>query len=122
MILFSKGTEIDINEQIILSLRAKWPTKPVENELHLMYLFLVRRPASRPVNIWRFIDNWLKKSPDIVRPLPNVGFWWTTDERTLNYGRGIGLEPRPGETMSAFRDRINAKQGTGNAQVVRLKG
>jgi uncharacterized protein YdaU (DUF1376 family) len=39
------------------------------------------------------------------------GGWWTSDGKTIAHGACIGLHPRPGESMSAFRDRINEKEG-----------
>jgi hypothetical protein len=39
------------------------------------------------------------------------GGWWTSDGKTIAHGASIGLHPRPGESMSAFRDRINEKEG-----------
>lgn len=36
--------------------------------------------------------------------------WWATDGATLKEGERLGLKPRPGESMSQFRDRIREAQ------------
>lgn len=74
-----------------------------------MHLWLLRYEKRRPANLWRFIDTWLKRAPETVRPPPVVNAWWTTDERTVNQGRAVGIEPRPGETMAEFRNRLADK-------------
>lgn len=32
--------------------------------------------------------------------------WWTTEKRTLAYGVELGLQPRPGESMPDYRERL----------------
>ena len=40
-------------------------------------------------------------------PKPSAGGeWWSTESGTLNYGREIGVEPRPGESMADYRKRL----------------
>jgi hypothetical protein len=111
MILPTKSGPLELSESLIAALCVKWPTKQVDRELSLMLLYLERRKAMRPVNGWRFIDNWLKKSPDVVAPLPRVAAWWATEQRTLNQGAGLGMTPRPGESIHEYRERIRMKMG-----------
>lgn len=105
----ARGAE-EISETTISALQTKWPTKNVRSELDRAHLWLLRNAASRPANVWRFIDNWLRKCPDVRKPQPTiVEAWWTTEARTINYARSLGMEARPGESMEQFRDRIRSK-------------
>lgn len=112
MKLSGKTGEVELSTDTIAALKARFPTKNVERELALAHLWLLKNPSSRPVRMIRFLENWLRKADSVIRPDPVVvAAWWVSDERTLNQGRALGLEPRPGESMPAFRDRINAKLG-----------
>lgn len=104
--LQSKGGEIELSTETVMALQARWITRDVENELLKMHLWLLQHPTRRPVRIWRFIDVWLERSPAVKRPTTVVNAWWATDERTINQGAAVGINPRPGETMAAFRDRL----------------
>jgi hypothetical protein len=107
--LWTKTTEVEIDEQTIEALQSKWPSRDVQVELKRMHLWLLRYPVRRPATIWRFVDNWLKKAPAVIRPPTIVYAWWATDERTINQGAALGLEPRPGESMVQFKDRVGDK-------------
>ena len=96
-----------ITDDLIAALQQRHKTKDVRSEVLKMHLYLTRYPKRRPVMIWRFVDNWLKRSPATVRPLTVVNAWWTTDERTINQGAALGVNARPGETMAQLRDRIS---------------
>jgi hypothetical protein len=110
MLLVLKDSTLELDDVAIKALRQKFPTKAVDKELGQMYLWLTRYEKRRPSNGWRFIDTWLRKSPNVNRPPPVTVFgWWTSDERTVNQGAALGLSPRPGETMAQFRDRIHVK-------------
>lgn len=39
--------------------------------------------------------------------------WWASEATVLAEGKRLGLEPRPGESMVAFRGRIEVKQAGG---------
>jgi hypothetical protein len=45
---------------------------------------------------------------DIPEPkkTPQLLAWWTSDSGILAKGRELGIEPRPGETMYQFKDRV----------------
>jgi len=107
--LKTTGADIGIDDVLLAGLKRRYPTKDVEGELSTMALWLERYPKRRPVNGWRFVDNWLTRAPAVVKPPPVMHAWWTTDERTINQGAAVGLAPRAGETMATFRDRIAAK-------------
>jgi hypothetical protein len=109
MRLTGKDSELELSTDTVDALRRKWPTRDVANELAKMHLWLLRYPRRRPVNVWLFVENWLRRAPAVNRPPPVVNAWWTTDDRTINQGAAIGLSPRAGETMATFRDRIAAK-------------
>ena len=106
MLLQTKAGLVELSTDTISALQSKWPSRDVPAELARMHLWLLRYPKRRPANVWRFVDAWLKKAPEVRRPPPVVNAWWTTDERTLNQGRAIGVEPRPGETMAEFKERL----------------
>jgi len=78
----------------------------VEAELLKMNLWLTRYPKKRPVRMWVFIDRWLKNAPAVLMPPVLVEAWWSTDERTLNQGKAVGILPRPGEGMQDYRVRL----------------
>ncbi len=78
----------------------------MDAELCKMHLWLLRNPKGRPVRMWLFVDKWLNKAPAVKRPPPVVDAWWTTEQRTINQGRALGMEARPGETMAQFKDRV----------------
>lgn len=110
MRLSTATQDVEISADVVAALKVKFPTKAVEAELLKMHLWLLRYEKRRPKNIWRFMDTWLKESPNVVRPAPTVMFgWWTSDERTINQGAAVGISPRPGETMAQFRDRVSEK-------------
>ena len=107
--LWNEKGEVEIEDQTISALQAKWPSRDVSHQLLLAHLWLLRHPARRPANIWRFVDNWLKKAPAVKRPPVLVNAWWATDERTINQGAAVGIQPRPGESMASFKDRVADK-------------
>jgi len=112
MILQAKAGEVDISPDTIKALRLRYRSVDVESELLKAHLWLLRYPKRRPVNLFRFIDNWLSKAPAVLKPDTVVTAWWSTEERTINQGAAIGLTARPGESMAAFKDRIaNAMKG-----------
>lgn len=109
MLLQCKSGWIELSTDTVAALKRKFPSRDVDAELAKAHLWLLRYPKRRPVNVWRFLDSWLKKAPETHKPPPVVNAWWTTDERTVNQGAALGLSPRAGETMANFRDRIAAK-------------
>ena len=117
--LESKDGSVELTPQTLEALRLTWPTKDVRTELAKKHLWLLANPARRPANIWRFVRNWLKKAPDFVKPAPMVAAWWTTEARTLNMGESLEMKPRAGESLSEFRDRINARLA--EREVTRIK-
>lgn len=107
MRLLTATGEMELSTEVVGALKLKWPTKAVDAELLKMHLWLLRYEKRRPKNVWLFVDNWLRKSPNVIRPAPTVMYaWWSSDDRTINQGAALGLSPRPGESMQAFRDRI----------------
>lgn len=110
MELHAKSGPIAIDDPVIRALQAKNPTKDVARELDAMALWLARHPGRRPVNIWRFIDNWLRKADAVIAPPPaQVAAYWATPERTVNQGKALELPSRPGESMEQYRQRIAAR-------------
>lgn len=106
MILEAKGGAIELSTETIAALQLRWTTRDVASELAKMHLWLLRYPKRRPASIWRFVDNWLKAAPAVRKPSIVVNAWWSTEERTLNQGAAIGCNPRPGESMAQFRERL----------------
>jgi hypothetical protein len=37
---------------------------------------------------------------------PKLVAWWTSDAGIMAKGKELGIEPRPGETMYTFKDRV----------------
>lgn len=109
MELTTRDGAVELSTDTIAALKRKHPTRDVDAEIAKMHLWLLRYPKRRPVNVWLFVDNWLRRSPAVNRPPTVVNAWWTTDERTINQGAALGLQPRAGETMASFRDRIADK-------------
>lgn len=109
MELTGKDHVVELSTDTVVALKRKFPSRDVDGELAKAHLWLLRYPKRRPVNVWRFLDSWLKRAPETQRPPPVVNAWWTTDERTLNQGAALGIAPRAGETMANFRDRIAAR-------------
>lgn len=99
---------LQLTDDLIAALQKRYPTRAVKDELLKAHLWLTRYEKRRPINVWRFVDNWLERAPATVKPPTVVNAWWTTDERTINMGASLGLQARPGESMAAFRDRIAA--------------
>lgn len=100
---------LEINDETARALQVKWAKKNVAQELALMHLWLEQHESRRPANVWRFVDNWLKKAYDVRMVAPTVAAWWATDERTINQGAALGLSARPGESMQQYRSRIAEK-------------
>ncbi len=109
MILESRSGPVDLSTDTMSALQIRFPSRDVPSELLKAHLWLLRYPARRPASIWRFIDNWLKKAPAVIRPATVVHAWWATDERTINQGAAVGISARPGESMSDFRNRVSLK-------------
>ena len=109
MLLSGKNESVELSPETVTALQSKFPTRDVPAELAKMHLWLLRYPKRRPANIWRFVDTWLKRAPEVRKPPTVVNAWWTTEQRTLNQGAAIGIQPRPGETMAEFRDRVADK-------------
>lgn len=107
VVLAGKNNEVAFDPQMIAALQSKFRTRDVRGELLKARLWLLRYPARRPVNVWRFVDNWLKRADAVVAPPPvTVVAWWATDERTVQQGHALGLSARPGESMAQFRERV----------------
>lgn len=49
---------------------------------------------------------WEDEIEVVQKPKPVVQAWWTSDNATLAYGSSKGVQPRPGESMSDYRDRL----------------
>lgn len=49
---------------------------------------------------------WEDEIDVVQKPKPVVQAWWTSDNATLAYGSAKGVQPRPGESMSDYRDRL----------------
>ena len=62
-------------------------------------------PASW-LNQQRFYDE--LEMPE-VKPKIQLVAWWSSDAGILAKGRELGIDPRPGETMYAFKDRVAEK-------------
>lgn len=109
VVLTGRNGDLVFDPQMISALQSKWATRDVMAELLRARLWLLRYPARRPANLWRFVDNWLKKAPAVVRPQTVVNAWWTSDERTIQQGHALGLSARPGESMAQFRERLSER-------------
>jgi hypothetical protein len=109
MELQGKAGPVELSTDTIAALKVRFPAKHVDSELLRAHLWLLRNTSSRPVNIWRFLDHWFAKAPDVIRPPAVVNAWWATDERTINQGAAIGIQARPGETMAQYRSRVADK-------------
>ena len=108
--LKSKNGVVELNDVTIRALKAVWKTKDVDLELNRMILWLEAHPNRRPAYFWTFVKNWMRKAPDVIPPPMPVGAgWWRAADATLETGNALGLPPRPGEEMSAYRERIAAK-------------
>ncbi len=107
MNLESADGPVAIDSDTSSALQQRWATRDVPAELLKMHLWLLRYPKRRPQYLYRFIDNWLKRAPPVKAP-PTlvVNAWWTTEERTLNQGAAVNCNPRPGESMQQFRERL----------------
>jgi hypothetical protein len=107
--LQAKNGVVELNDITIRALHQAWPTKDVDTELAKMHLWLLAHPHKRPTYFWTFTRNWLRKSPDVTPPPMPVGAgWWRSPEATHEVAKGLGLYARPGEEMSAYRERIAA--------------
>lgn len=62
MRLEAKGGAVDVGEDTSRALAAKYPAVDVDGELLKMHLWLLTNPGGRPVKIWRFVDNWLRRA------------------------------------------------------------
>lgn len=100
----------ELSDEVINGLELRYPNANVRNELSLMALWLAKNPASRPKRLVRFCENWLKKASPKLRAVPKiVPQWWQSDEGTMAQARILNMQPRPGEEMRQFRDRLMAK-------------
>lgn len=107
MILHCKNGTVEVNDVTIRALKKAWPTKDIDTELAKMHLWLFLHENRRPTYFWSFIRNWMRKAPDVNPPPPPPhANWWKSEEATLEVSRGLGLYPRPGETLSTFRERV----------------
>lgn len=109
MKLLAKHGPVELSPEALRGLAVKWPGVNVEDQLALMALWLERHEKRRPVSIWRFIDAWLRKvapKKPVLEPIERA--WWTTPEKTLAYGKHVGVEPRRGEEMNNYRERLFA--------------
>ena len=108
--LKAKNGVIELNDVTIRALKEVWKTKDVDTELAKMHLWLEAHSERRPVYFWVFMRKWMVKAPDVSPPPMPVGAgWWRGVEATLEAGAALGLPPRPGEEMSAYRERIAAR-------------
>lgn len=107
MRLATKTGVVDISPEALRGLAVKWRGVNVEDQLALMALWLERHERQRPANIWRFIDNWMRKVKPVKPLLAEVEkAWWTSDQKTTAYGTHVGINARPGESMSEYRERL----------------
>lgn len=110
MHLPTKSGAVELPEAAVAGLRVKYRGVPVDDQLALMALWLEQHPTKRPANVWRFVDNWLRKVQPKKAPMVDVEKgWWATDSKTLDYGVHVNIMPRMGETMSDYRERLFAE-------------
>lgn len=109
MKLHGKAGPVELSPEAVRGLAVKYPGINIEDQLALMALWLERHEKRRPVNVWRFVDAWLRKvqpKRPVIEPIERA--WWTTEEKTLAYGKHVGVEPRRGEEMQPYRERLFA--------------
>ena len=127
--VFARDGEFELTPELVRSLIATYPTVNVRRELERMYLWTFKNPSRRWDLPLRGIESWLRreekraaerkatarqqqKANELaykqgVRPQGGVSTaWWSTDEATLAYGRQKGIEPKRGESMPAYRQRL----------------
>lgn len=99
--------DCELSEEVIAGLGLRYPNTNVRNELALMALWLAKNPASRPKRPMRFVENWLRKASPKLKAVPKiVPMWWQSDEGTMAQARLLGIEPKRGEEMRAFKERL----------------
>ena len=79
--------------------------------------------AARETDQWRrdggayipYPATWLRQERwddvfevEIDNPIVKTDAWWTTDEKTMEHGRKIGVAPRAGESMNDYKQRMKA--------------
>jgi len=117
MILLSSDGEFNLTEDMIQSLRLKFPHVDVDRELAGIHLWLHRNPSRRWKYPLRGIEKCLKKKEAKARAngaklhivtSKQAEKWWETEEATVAYAEKIGMPARPGETFAAWRKRLRA--------------
>lgn len=61
MLILGRAGAVEVDEVAMRGLELKYPGVRVADEMAKMHLWLLRHPAKRPANVWRFLDNWLKR-------------------------------------------------------------
>lgn len=74
-----------------------WKTKGTEREF-------IPLPKT-----WIYQARWEDEIDQPKQQVPKLIAWWASDSGILEKGRELGIEPRPGESIFQFKDRIAAK-------------
>jgi hypothetical protein len=105
--LRAKNGPVELSDMTIRALKQTYPTKDIDLELARLHLWLETHPERRPTRFWVFLKNCLRKAPDVLpQPMPAAAGWWLSESATLELGRSLGLEPRIGEEMRQYRERL----------------
>ena len=130
MKVYAQDGEFELTPELVRALVATYPSVNVRRELERMYLWTLKNAARRWTNPVRGIEAWLKREArkiaarkeserqqvkrtevSYLKGVPTKSSdppWWATDEGTLTYGRQKGVNPKLGETMANYRQRLRA--------------
>jgi hypothetical protein len=109
MKLPTRDGEFDLTDDMIAALAIRFPAVDAREQCLLAYWWLMRCPARRPVNMPRFIENWIKKAkPKSAKPrlVSNQ-----MSERDIDeLGRKLNIPARAGENYPSYLRRLLAAQ------------
>lgn len=109
MKLPTRDSEFELDDDMIEALSVRYPAIDVREESLKLYWWLMRKPSSRPVNMPRFVENWMKKAKPKTVKLQLVSGKMTPMEIEA-LGRKLGIPARAGEDYGPYLRRLQLAQ------------
>jgi len=117
------GKEFTIRQSHVDEWQAAYPAVDVVRQLAAMRQWCLANPANRKTakGVLSFCNRWLCKEQDRPRPAARAspggsGAWWATDQSVIAKGAEMGMAPRAGEGMPAFKGRVQAAIDNGGSE------
>lgn len=117
----SGGEEFAVRQSRVDEWEQAYPAVDIVRQLAAMRQWCLANPRRQKTarGVLAFCNNWLHKeqnSPRSAQARASPGAWWATDQSVVTKGAEMGMAPRAGEGMPAFKGRVQAAIDNGGVE------